>query len=290
MLASKHKDSGEAAKIGNGYNLIKVLDGMGIWQALVNLMGGEKSLALWFALFLASGLVAGIWTGFFRARKIQPKGFKWTKLRNEAFFAVVNLVASGFLIGAPTAWLKAHGYITINTAPAAWWVIVLEYAAYFILFDTWFYWLHRFMHKEPVYTWVHKIHHFSTSPNLLTTLSVNPLESLVNGGFVPLFLAALTVHEQSMALITPTNIIMGLYVHSGYEFFPRWWNRSWATKWFITATFHDQHHKYFTANFGGYTTVWDRICGTIRPKFEADFERLKAGKGEVKAPAAAGQG
>ncbi len=260
---------------------------MGIWQALVNLMGGDKSLALWFALFLASGVVAGIWSGFFRARKIQPKGFKWKTFRNEAFFATVNLVASGFLIGAPTAWLKAHGYITINTAPAAWWVIALEYVAYFILFDTWFYWLHRFMHKEPVYTWVHKIHHFSTSPNLLTTLSVNPLESLVNGGFVPLFLAALTVHEQSMALITPTNIIMGLYVHSGYEFFPRWWNKSWATKWFITATFHDQHHKYFTANFGGYTTIWDRLCGTIRPKFEADFEKLKTGKNPPKVPVGA---
>jgi hypothetical protein len=40
------------------------------------------------------------------------------------------------------------------------------------------------------------------------------------------------------ALIVPTNIIMGLYVHSGYEMLPRWWNRSWATKWFISATFH----------------------------------------------------
>jgi sterol desaturase/sphingolipid hydroxylase (fatty acid hydroxylase superfamily) len=132
------------------------------------------------------------------------------------------------------------------------------------------------MHKEPVYSWVHKLHHRSTSPNLLTTLSVNPLESLVNGGFVPLFLSLYSAHAASVALILPTNIIMGLYVHSGYEFFPRWWNKSWATKWFITATFHDQHHKYFTVNFGGYTTVWDRICGTMRPKFEADFENPKA--------------
>ena len=32
----------------------------------------------------------------------------------------------------------------------------------------------------------------------------------------------------------------------------------------------------FTCNFGGYTTIWDRICGTMRPKFEADFENPKA--------------
>src|SRR3546814_11211766 len=73
-----------------------------------------------------------------------------------------------------------------------------------------------------------------------------------------------------------TNIVMGLYVHSGYEFMPRWWNRSWATKWFITATFHDQHHRFFTGNYGGYTTIWDRLCGTMRPRFEADFDTVKA--------------
>src|SRR3546814_8430177 len=49
-------------------------------------------------------------------------------------------------------------------------------------------------------------------------------------------------------------------------FMPRWWNRSWATKWFITATFHDQHHRFFTGNYGGYTTIWDRLCGTMRTR------------------------
>jgi sterol desaturase/sphingolipid hydroxylase (fatty acid hydroxylase superfamily) len=120
------------------------------------------------------------------------------------------------------------------------------------------------------------VSHRSTSPNLLTTLSGGPLESVINGGFVPLFTAALTVHATTMALITPTSIIMGLYVHSGYEFLPRWWNKSSATRWFITATFHDQHHKYFKWNFGGYTTIWDFLCGTVRPKYLSDFDQIKA--------------
>lgn len=260
---------------------------MDLWDRLLVLMGGEETLRLWFALTLAAGLVAGIWTGFFKARKIQPRGFKWKTFRNEGIFAVINLVASGFLIGAPTAWLTSNGYIAVDKGPVEWWRIALEYALYFFLFDTWFYWLHRWMHKEPMYRYIHKLHHFSTSPNLLTTLSVNPVESLINGGFVPLFLTMMTfilpVHEQSMALITPTNIIMGLYVHSGYEFFPRWWNRHWVTKWFITATFHDQHHKYFNYNFGGYTTIWDRLCGTVRSKFEADFEKMTTRDGSATA-------
>lgn len=254
---------------------------------------GEVSLQLWFGLFVAAGLIAGVASGFFAARKIQPKGFKWHRFRMEAVYGIINITISGALIAGSTTWLKTAGLIVIDKAPVAWWVVALQFGAYFFLFDTWFYWLHRWMHKEPVYTWVHKLHHLSTSPNLLTTISVNPLESLVNGGFVPLFtmmatLLTLPVSQEAMFLIGPTNVVMGLYVHSGYEFLPRWWNRSWATKWFISTTFHDQHHKYFNYNFGGYTTIWDRICGTKRKKFEADFESIGDRKAAVKADVSEG--
>jgi sterol desaturase/sphingolipid hydroxylase (fatty acid hydroxylase superfamily) len=90
-----------------------------------------------------------------------------------------------------------------------------------------------------------------------------------------IFVTVVDVHDASMALIVPTNVLMGLWVHSGYEFLPKWWNRTWLTKWFISATFHDHHHKYFTANFGGYTTVWDRLCGTVHKRFESDFVKIK---------------
>jgi sterol desaturase/sphingolipid hydroxylase (fatty acid hydroxylase superfamily) len=239
-------------------------------------MNGNDWLRIWLVLFVATGIAAGIWTGFIKARKIQPNGFKWKIFRFEIMIAVVTLAISGTLLGTINGWLTSSGFISFAKSPASWWMVALEYAAYFFLFDTYFYWLHRWMHKEPFYSWIHKVHHKSTSPNLLTTLSVNPLESLINGGFVPLFLTIFTVHDATVALITPTNIIMGLYVHAGYEFFPRWWNRSWATKWFITTTFHDQHHKFFNWNFGGYTTIWDRLCGTMRTKYEADFDKIVA--------------
>ena len=249
---------------------------MGILEALRDPFAAENMLTIWLWLFVAVGVTVGVVTGFFKARKIQPRGFKWKVLRTEILVAIVGIPISGFLLGLLTKLLNHFDFIQFNPEPAAWWVIALEYALYFFLFDTWFYWWHRAMHKEPMYRLVHKVHHWSTSPNLASTTQVTPLESLINGGFVPLFTALFTVHAETAALILPTTIVMGLYVHSGYEFFPRWWNRSWATKWFITATFHDQHHRYFNCNYGGYTTIWDRICGTVRPKFEHDFENPKA--------------
>ncbi|MET1756342.1 sterol desaturase family protein [Novosphingobium sp. RD2P27] len=244
------------------------------------LLDGENLLNLWLVLFVAAGIGLGVVTGFLKARRIQPGRFKWATFRNEAIFAAVNVGIAGFTLGPLNHYLREQGFIAFQQGPTAWWVIAIEFAAYFFLFDTWFYWLHRWMHKEPVYSWVHKLHHKSTAPNLLTTFSVNPLESFINGGFVPLFLTVATlvvggVHLEALALIVPTNVIMGLYVHAGHEFLPRWWHKSWATKWFITTTFHDQHHKYFNYNFGGYTQIWDRLCGTMRKKYESDFENPK---------------
>lgn len=245
-----------------------------MWDKIQTSIAGVDPLTAWLWAFIVSGLIAGILTGYLRARKIQPTGFRWRIFRNEIFFAVVNVAASGVLLGGLTKYLQHHGFITFNHEPTSPWVTAGEFALYFIGFDTYFYWLHRLMHMEPIYTWVHKIHHRSISPNPLTTLSVNPLESLINGGWVPLFTMMLTVHSSTMVLIAPFNIIMGLYVHSGFEFLPRWWNKTWFTKWFITATFHDQHHRYFKGNYGGYTTVWDRICKTVRPTYLADFEKV----------------
>jgi lathosterol oxidase len=242
--------------------------------------GWHHPLSRWLIIFVTSGLLVAVSRGFLRARKIQPNGFRWRTFRNEMLFAILNLAITSFLLGSVTSLVRTRGWASFNPSPTSWWVIVLEYALYFFAFDTYFYWFHRLMHQEPIYRWVHKIHHYSVSPNVLTTLSVSPLESLINGGFVPLFITLITVHSSTMALIGPTNIFMGLYVHCGYEFFPRWWNKSWATKWFITTTFHDQHHRYFRCNYGGYTTIWDWICGTVRPKFQADFLALKARQDE----------
>jgi lathosterol oxidase len=236
----------------------------------------NSPLSYWLIAFVISGLAFAVYRGFFRARKIQPNGFRWKTFRNEIFFAIINLAIGATILGFISSMLRAKGFITFDKTPSSWWVMGLEYGAYFLGFDTYFYWFHRLMHVEPLYTWVHKLHHRSTSPNVLTTLSIHPLESVINGGWVPLFTALLTVHQSTMLLIGPTNILMGLYVHSGYEFLPRWWNKTWATRWFITATFHDQHHRYFKWNYGGYTPIWDWICGTVRPNFVADYEQIKA--------------
>lgn len=234
---------------------------------------------------LIGGITLGVVSGYFRARRIQPRGFRWKIFGHEAAWTAINISTAVFTLGAMRQLFLAQGLIIYNPEPASIGVIAFEFALYFFLFDAWFYWGHRLMHVEPFYKWMHKTHHKSTSTNPLTSTSVTPLEAFLNGSFVSFFLAGMTllsqvfsfvspIHTATLALILPTSILMGLYVHLGFEFLPRWWNRTWLTKWFISATFHDQHHRYFIGNFGGYTTIWDRLCGTMRKNFESDFEKI----------------
>jgi sterol desaturase/sphingolipid hydroxylase (fatty acid hydroxylase superfamily) len=223
------------------------------------------------AVAVAVAIVAGHASGFFAARKIQSRGMDLRQLRREALLAILTVGVVGTLLTVFTDRLHEWGLIEFRAGPAAWWVVALEYLLYWFYFDAFFYWAHRLIHIEPLYTWVHKAHHLSTKPNMLTSLSNNPLEPALTGLGTPLFFMLVTVHEEARLLILPTALIMGFYVHSGYELMPRWWNRNPVTKWIVTATFHDQHHRYFTGNYGAYMTIWDRFCGTVRSRYDIDF-------------------
>src|SRR4051812_33105438 len=122
--------------------------GTSVFHEIMAGLTGEKLLNLWLIAFVSAGLLAGIVTGFFRARKIQPNGFKWSIFRWEIFSLVITSLVSGTVLGGLNKYLTSHGLVAFAAGPAVWWVVVLEYAAGFFLFDTYFYWLHRWMHKE----------------------------------------------------------------------------------------------------------------------------------------------
>lgn len=235
-----------------------------------------------FGFFVVAGLCVLLFRDALLARKIQPGSFKWSNVRVELRRGLFNLVITTITITVMISWLKEAGWIRFQASPASVWVIAGEYLLSFFLFDAYFYWAHRMMHKEPYYTWVHKMHHLSTAPVPITSWSMNPIEGVIEGLFTPLFLVLCTIHAETVQFIVPTSILMGLYVHSGFEILPRWWNRSWLTKWFISASFHDEHHHYFTGNFGGYTTIWDRLCGTMRKTYERNFDKTISRSDELR--------
>lgn len=242
------------------------------------LESGNAVVSTWLGVFLLWSilLVAARLFSYVRSVKIQSRPVSWSLVRHELLWSALNVGITSFVLQVVASWLVSQGWLTTNPEPAAWHIIAFEFTLYFFIFDLYFYLVHRSLHSEPLYRWVHKIHHRSLSPNPLSYASMTPLEGIAEGMIIPIFMTVFTVHDASTLFIFPFAALMGLYVHSGFEFAPRWWYRSALTKWIITPMYHDQHHQYFTCNYGAYTSIWDRAFGTLRSKFEQDFDKLKA--------------
>ncbi len=238
---------------------------------------GNAVVSLWLGIFLVWSLllVAARLFNYVRTMKIQARKIDAAMLRHELLWSALNVFTATFVLQLLSSWLVERGYLVTDPTPAPWYAIALEFTLYFFIFDLYFYVVHRLIHTEPLYRWIHQRHHRSVCPNPLSYASMTPLEGIAEGMIIPLFLTVFTVHETATYFIFPFASLMGLYVHCGYEFSPRWWYRLPLTKWLITPMYHDQHHQFFTCNYGAYTTIWDRIFSTMRHRFEQDFMRLK---------------
>jgi sterol desaturase/sphingolipid hydroxylase (fatty acid hydroxylase superfamily) len=165
--------------------------------------------------------------------------------------------------------LRRSGHLGFASGEAPAYVVAWEFAVYFFAFDLYFYAVHRLMHVDVVYRWVHATHHRSTAPNPLTAFAFNPIEGGLTGGFLPIFLSVFEVHRESLALIGSFQPLMSIFVHCGHELLPRWWYRVPLTSWLLTTRFHDEHHRLPEGrNYGGFTTLWDRLFGTLSPGFQ----------------------
>ena len=237
---------------------------------------GWQVAGQWFVVGIVLLALHVVFRAFFYKRKVQQVPWDWKVFRHELLFSALTLSASAATIGMTFGILRRHGLLSFAQGDVAWYVTAGEFAVYFFAFDLYFYVIHRIMHLGPLYRLIHKTHHRSMAPNALTAFSFNPLEGILAGVFLPLFLATFEVHRSSMGWIAGFGPLMSMAVHSGHEIFPRWWYRTWATKWWLTPMFHDQHHQFFHCNYGGFTTIWDRLFGSMNPSFEDDFERVKA--------------
>lgn len=250
-----------------------------MWDFLYKLLldTGNNVVTTWIGVFIVWSAFLALSRIFTRVRevKIQKRKYRLQTLRHELLWSAFNVALTGFILVQFSSLLVDAGWLKTNAEPVSWYVMAFEFTLYFFIFDFYFYCIHRFFHLEPWYKWIHKIHHRSVSPNPLSSTSMTPIEGVAEGLIVPIFMTVFTIHDGTSLLIIPFATLMGLYVHCGYEFLPRWWYRSSLTNWFITPMFHDQHHQYYNYNYGAYTTIWDRVFGTVRPRFYEDFDRLK---------------
>lgn len=184
-------------------------------------------------------------------------------LRHELGFTLLTAVV-GLAMGAGTTFLVREGVIPLAEGPLTWGSGAFEVLIYVVLFDGYFYALHRLLHVRPLYQRIHVVHHRSTSPTLLTALAFHPAEALAIMGFMPVAMWLIPIHLVSLVIVSLFLSGSILLAHCGHEVFPRWWQRVPLLNWYVTPRVHDAHHKRRDCNYSATLSIFDRAFGTLR--------------------------
>ena len=146
--------------------------------------------------------------------------------------------------------------------------VAVDFIALLLLMDLLMYAGHALAHRPALFPLAHALHHRFVDARPATLYALHPLEIL---GFGGLWLAALSVHAFSVWAVlgyTAVNLVFGIFGHLGVEVLPSRTRRSAAFRWIATPTLHAGHHAEPSYNLGFYTSIWDRLLGTLDPDYD----------------------
>lgn len=258
---------------------------------MIDLTGGNGTtfliviIVLTIAIFLRYVLLAGIFyylfnvRGYWPDRRLSFKSIKKNQIKREVGFSLI----SSFIFALLGTWLYwrwqtgGRGYdVDFSLADFFW--IILGLVMILILHETYYYWLHRWMHRPEIYKFVHKAHHESLTTTAWTSFSFHPIESFLQG--LPIFVMFYYIpfHVFSLVLALIIMAVTSVINHLNTEMYSKQMARHWLARWWIGATHHHLHHHQFKYNYGLYFTFWDHWMKTESPDYQKLLgEKTKSG-------------
>lgn len=235
-------------------------------------------------------LVAGIFFGVFhlwfpekwQQRKINNRGYKKDQFQKEVFWSTVTALLFA-VAGTITLLLWQKGYtkvyFQVNDYPI-WW-LPLSLIIALVVHETYYYWLHRWMHHPRIFKVVHKVHHDSNITSPWTAFSFHPIEGFFQAIFLPALLMVLPMHLYVLIVQLTIMTFSSVINHLDIEIYPKNFHKHFFGKWLIGATHHSLHHKQFKFNYGLYFTFWDKWKRTESPLYEKLFEEKTSTNAEA---------
>jgi lathosterol oxidase len=181
--------------------------------------------------------------------------------RSAIKWSMIGIVGNAVLI-APIHYFVAtgHSQIYYSVADHGWGYILLSVLILLVFTETCIYWIHRALHYGWLYDRLHKIHHKYQKPTPFVGLAFNPFDSFLQGlpHHISAFLFPLNIWVYLVSL--SVVYLWAVAIHDRVSF----------VRWGIVNNTgrHTLHHWYYDYNFGQYTTIWDRLCGTHKSPFE----------------------
>jgi len=208
-------------------------------------------------------------------RLIQQKFPPNSRLRSEFLYSLSSMVIFS-LIGVAVYFAVQNGYgklyYSIDERGLSYFFLSIALAI--LMHDTYFYFTHRMMHHPRLYKHIHLVHHLSTNPSPWAAYSFHPYEAFIQGLIGPLIIFTIPIHIGALATFAFYQIIYNAMGHLSFELLPKGFTKSKWFFWHNTTVHHNMHHRYFNYNFSIYYNWWDRILGTMHPKYDEQYEEV----------------
>ena len=192
--------------------------------------------------------------------KCQPQRFPSPRMWNiDLRLGLFNITLGSVMSGFLAYWIYASGQSRIYISLRGHGVVELigSTLLYFLIGDVVIYWAHRIYHRPALFRLIHRFHHRNPTPTAFTAFSMHPVEFLTYQSIMLVPLIWLPLPAVGVIAVLLSSHIESLLQHSGVRIFP------WLP-WMPSTFFHDDHHRYFHANYGNHLTLWDRLYGTLR--------------------------
>lgn len=189
--------------------------------------------------------------------------------------AVVSMIFAAFGILVLYLWSAelTQLYLSLGSAYDYCWLLAGP-IVFLLSQETYYYWIHRWMHRPGVYERVHRWHHESIETTAWTAFSFHPAEAVLQAVFLPISVLLIPMHAFAFLGLLAVMTLSATVNHAGIEIFPASWVKTPLLRGLIGATHHDAHHKQARYNFGLYFTFWDKWMGTECPNFKKRFARF----------------
>jgi lathosterol oxidase len=210
----------------------------------------------------------------FRQRKLNQVAYPPEQFQREMRWSLITALLFA-LMGALTAvaWQKGYTAIYLEVKSFTDWLYAFfSLALAMFIHETYYYWLHRWMHLPGVYRLIHKVHHESRITSAWTAFAFHPLEGLLEGLILPLIVFILPLHPYTIVVHLSLMTLTAAVNHLDIEVYPSGFYNKAPWKWLIGATHHSHHHRFYTVNYGLYFTLWDKWAGTESATFREEFE------------------
>lgn len=182
-------------------------------------------------------------------------------------YTVIFVFVSAFLVRS-TSWIIepivswAGGPLLSYDFGEGWWAELAYGLSFFVIFDFFYYWFHRFQHQSKVLWAQHKLHHSEESLNVTTGNRHHWLENWLRIFVILIPMQWLIeLKAGSLGMIWATLLLWGYFIHMNLRL-----NLGPLTPILAGPQLHRIHHsslpQHQDKNFAAFFPVYDMIFGT----------------------------